>query len=49
MGVSLAALHKYNEAIKYYDKALTIEPTLRNAIDGKHISLQALKNQTQIK
>jgi tetratricopeptide (TPR) repeat protein len=42
----LADLHKYNEAIKYYDKALSIKPTLQDAINGKRLSLEALKNHT---
>ena len=47
-GVALTALHKYDESIKYYDKALAIEPTLEYAINGKRLSLEALNN-TQIK
>ncbi|MFL6459932.1 MAG: tetratricopeptide repeat protein [Nitrososphaeraceae archaeon] len=47
-GLALAVLHKYNESIKYYDKALAIKPNLQYAINGKRLSLEAL-NHTQFK
>jgi hypothetical protein len=34
-------LHKYSEAIKYYDKALAIKPNLQDAINGKRLSIAA--------
>ena len=48
-GFALAASQKYDESIKYYDMALALEPNLQDAINGKHLSLEASKNQTQIK
>ena len=42
-GIALAALQKYNEAVKYYDKVLAINPNATSAIDGKRLSLEDTK------
>ena len=46
-GNFLIALHMYDAAITYYDKALTIDPNDNVALNGKGLALNALGNYNE--
>ena len=43
---SLLYVRKYEDAIKYYDKALAVDPNYISALQGKREALDREKNNT---
>lgn len=46
-GISFLIVGKYNEAIVYYDKALTLDPRNVDVLYNKGVALGKLGNYTQ--
>jgi tetratricopeptide (TPR) repeat protein len=47
-GFALDGLGRHNEAIAFYNKALSIDPKNTDALNGKSVAVAALNNRTGI-